>query len=132
MEKLVGRTVSKVFVGDGEGIIAFVTEQGTIGYVAQGDCCSESWFSDITGFATLIGSKILKHEVITLDGYNVEDGRTRQEYDSVYGHRLTTALGTTDIIYRNSSNGYYGGWIDDGSFLETTAAMQEITGDWAA
>lgn len=132
MEKLVGKIVSKVFIGEGEHCMAFVTDQGTIAFHVEGDCCSESWFADLVGFRALIGSKIVKHVEIPLESYNLEDGRGRQEYDDVYGHRLVTELGSADIIFRNSSNGYYGGWIDDGSFLDSTAAMREITEDWMA
>ena len=39
------------------------------------------------------------------------DERTRQEYDQVYKFMLVTHKGYCDIIFRNSSNGNYGGCL---------------------
>jgi hypothetical protein len=41
-----------------------------------------------------------------------EDGKTRQDFDSLYGYGVVTDKGEGDIEFRNSSNGYYGGWLE--------------------
>ena len=59
---------------------------------------------------------------------NVLDGLGRQDYDTAYSIGLQTDAGACFIVYRNSSNGYYGGWIQrvDG----TPADLVEIHDDW--
>ena len=102
-----------------------------IAYDAWGDCCSETWFADITGVGALIGGTVQTADEVSMDGYNVEDGRTRQECDEAYGYKLTTDKGYADIVFRNSSNGYYGGSIE---LLkrELPEGMIAITDDWQA
>ena len=64
-------------------------------------------------------------------GYNVDDGRCRQEYDAAYGWKIATNKGYADIVFRNSSNGYYGGEIN---LMQTpsVAATIAISDDWQA
>lgn len=84
-------------------------------YICEGDCCSETWFADIIGVQSLLQQEVIDvAEMSTeksLSNYNINDGRGRQEYDEVYGYRLMTRLGTCDFVFRNSSNGYYGGHL---------------------
>lgn len=111
MKGLEGKTIIGLRIGADESLLVFDTPEGHIAYAARGDCCSESWFADINGISALIGGTVQSAETIPLDNYNVDDGRTRQEYDEAYGWKLTTNRGYVDIVMRNSSNGYYGGWI---------------------
>lgn len=131
MKELIGKTVNKLTINDGETILAFCTSEGVIAYETWGDCCSDTWFSDITGVDALLGAVVVNTEELNVDGYNTEDGRCRQDYDKVYGHKLITNKGWVDIVFRNSSNGYYGGSIE----LLTRKLkddMKEITEDWTA
>ena len=66
-----------------------------------------------------------------------EDSHTREHRDcvEVYGYTIETAHGRTDIIFRNISNGYYGGSLSD--LAETTTAITiegagwtRLTDDW--
>lgn len=129
MTELVGKKVVGLSVSDGEDMLVFDTDAGPIAYDAVGDCCSTSWFADIVGTASILGGTVSGVEA--LDMPDVEDGRTRQEYDRVYGYRVRTERGTCDVIFRNSSNGYYGGWISH-HIGPPPAAMRPITGDWQA
>ena len=99
----------------------------------DGDCCSETWFADIIGIRNLLsGSNVDGIEILRFPE-EVSDARSRQEVDAVYGVRLRTCKGNCDIIYRNSSNGYYGGTVD--VVPETTCAdikFKKITKDWQA
>jgi hypothetical protein len=114
MNELLGATIIQVFIDNSEQhYIKFVLDSGeVICYLAEGDCCSESWFADIIGIDALLGQKIERVEDFECyDIPNNRDERTRQEYDAVYKYMLVTRKGYCDIIYRNSSNGYYGGWL---------------------
>ena len=140
MKELVGNTVKKVLINEGEHVLAFITDNEEYIYEAGADCCSETWFADILGTNILIGNEVLSVEEISidvLDDYNAEDGRCRQDYDKVYGYKITTTKGYCDVIFRNSSNGYYGGWIEKlgrPTNYVTTCGYNfiEITEDWSA
>lgn len=121
MKELVGKKIQGVFVNEDQSLLVFHTDQGVMAYRAKGDCCSETWFADITGAKDISGSVNVVEKVEELlmpdcvAKLYAEDGRTRQEYDQVYGYRITAAKwphAQMDIVYRNSSNGYYGGWCD--------------------
>lgn len=131
MNELIGKKITGMWVSNDQSILAFDTDQGVIAYDAWGDCCSETWFADITGVGALIGGTVQTADEVSMDGYNVEDGRTRQECDEAYGYKLTTDKGYADIVFRNSSNGYYGGSIE---LLkrELPEGMIAITDDWQA
>lgn len=131
MKELIGKKITGLRINEDQSVLAFDTDQGVIVYEARGDCCSETWFADITGVGQLIGGTVQTADRVSMDGYNVEDGRARQEYDEAYGYKLTTDKGYVDLVFRNSSNGYYGGWIQlrEGELPE---GMTAIAGDWQA
>ena len=130
MNELIGKIVSGLRVGEDEHVLVFDHPDGTFtAYEAWGDCCSETWFADITGVSALLGRQVTAAEDVDMP--NVEDERCRQEYDRFYGVKLYTDRGIVDIVYRNSSNGYYGGAIDlyAGKLPDDLTA---ITDDWQA
>ena len=136
LQELLGRTVTGLYVSDDQSLLVVTTDTGTLTFEAEGDCCSESWFADILGVEALLMHTVAAVEDVPLDDYNVKDGRGRQEEDAVYGHRLTTERGYADIIYRNSSNGYYGGWLNLVSYErddpQNDARLKRILVDWRA
>ena len=68
-----------------------------------------------------------------MEGYNINDGRSRQKIDEAYGYKITTDKGHADIIFRNSSNGHYGGWLKNANILkEIPNDLKEIRSDWSA
>lgn len=110
MKELLGKTITGLRVRDGEDILVFDHPDGTwTAYATHGDCCSETWFADIVGVNALINATVLEVQDVELE--DDADERTRQEYDRFYGVKLKTDRGYVDIVYRNSSNGYYGGDI---------------------
>ena len=131
MKKLIGKKIAGLRINEDQSVLAFDTNQGVIAYYVWGDCCSETWFADITGVSALLGGTVQTADEVSMDGYNVEDGRTRQERDEAYGVKLTTEKGYADIVFRNSSNGYYGGSIE---LLksELPESMTAIEDDWHA
>lgn len=136
MQELKGRVVKRVLVGPAEHVLVFETDQGPISYETYGDCCSETWFADIVGVKELIGATVKDvediplHENCLFEEYS-QDGRSRQESDAFYGVRLITTRGDTNIIYRNSSNGYYGGSIS-ASTQRAGDDFKVIEDDWQA
>lgn len=130
MNDLIGKTISGLRVNEDQSILAFDHPDGTsTSYLTNGDCCSETWFADITGVPALIGGTVV--EVADVDMQAVDDGRTRQEEDEFYGVKIKTDRGLADIVYRNSSNGYYGGDISlhSGDLPENMTAIND---DWSA
>lgn len=130
---LVGRVLSGIAVSkDGETTLRLTGADGTAHYVVtEGDCCSESWWADVLGAASAYGGTVTDVRTLGLTDPG-DDGRTRQEEDEVYGYAIDTTKGTVTLAFRNSSNGYYGGWAM-GLAECPIADWQEITtNDWRA
>jgi hypothetical protein len=130
MHELVRKTVKRILVNDDQGQLAFDTDAGMIVYTAYGDCCSETWFADITGIDALLNATVTGVEEINME--SIDDGRTRQEHDEFYGLKIITTKGRADIVYRNSSNGYYGGEILLKDEPTDITGWSEIKDDWQA
>jgi len=131
LNSLIGKTVTNLFVGVGENDLYFVTKEYIYRLPTYGDCCSETWFSDVTGFNALIGSPVISIEEKDLP--QEEDGRTRQECDQFMGFTIKTEKGHSDVLYRNSSNGCYGGSADDlREVVQVPESAKEIMDDWSA
>ena len=110
MKELVGTVVKEVYLDSGtQHYMLFKTDLFDCAFIAEGDCCSESWFSAVAGLENLIGYKV--REVVEVTMGSPADGKSRQECDQLYRITLVTKWGACDIEFRNSSNGYYGGWV---------------------
>lgn len=153
MKELIGHKVLHIHVNEDQSIIRFTDDEGSaIHYYAEGDCCSESWFADIlmsSNFFNVTVTEVIEIEVPDwVQHLANSDGRGRQEEDSVYGYQIKTERASSgyyinsqwcDIIFRNSSNGYYGGsceLMDIGKEwcrkkLEE-CVWEQITEDWKA
>lgn len=95
-----------------------------------GDCCSESWWADVIGVKQLLGARITDASDIPMP--QVEDDRSRQEVDQIYGIRICTDKGACDLVFRNSSNGYYGGGYTPIWGREISSNPTLLTEDWSA
>lgn len=143
MKELLGKTVEEMYVNQDQSLLKFVTDEGVYIYETEADCCSETWFADIN-----FGYRFFNREITSqveldipewLNTLLTNDGRTRQDCDQVYGYQLVANRVTCDIIFRNSSNGYYGGSC---GLMDTTnkysikqlneAVWTQITEDWKA
>lgn len=131
MKALIGKTITGLSVSDNQGMLVFDHPNGeeTIFY-AYGDCCSETWFADIVGVDALLNATVKTCEEITMG--EVADGRGRQKYDQVYCFKLTTNKGNVDVVFRNSSNGYYGGKLQQVTSIPKNKKFVQITDDWSA
>lgn len=98
------------------------------------DCCSETWLADVVGFDILDSSPILSINEIELpDGPLTDQKRSHQDVDQVMGWELRTSRGVCTLVVRNSSNGYYGGSVNAGSWESTVLEdWKQINGDYSA
>lgn len=134
MKELLETYVERVSVSAGEHYLMFHSQRKTTTYGAYGDCCSESWFADITGLDNLRGQEVIGVRVLDVT-LPKGDRRTRQDEDKVYGYRLSTRKGDCDIIFRNSSNGYYGGelgLVRNAASLSGETFTEITTDEWSA
>jgi len=139
MKELIGKTINKITRPKGiDTLICFETSDGDFVYQTEGDCCSTSWFEHFEGIHNLIGHEISSVEeidigkVFLIGSYGPVD-EYGEEHDclQLYGIKLTTELGNSRIEFRNSSNGYYGGWVEFvGNNLRTDREDEVITEDY--
>lgn len=131
MRKLVGHKVMGIFVSDDEEEMIFVTATGAFRYRTFGDCCSQTWFADMVGVKQLIGYTVTFTR--SVDMPIPDDTRSRSEEDQNYGIEIGTSGGRCNIVYRNASNGYYGGSIDFVETLpDTLDKFRPVYEDWSA
>lgn len=107
MKELIGLKIIKLEIGNSENALRFTTKDGALTYVCEGDCCSETWFSEILDLDCMVNHTISEVQDLILPDW--KDGHGRQLSDKFYGFRITSEVGYTTVVYRNSSNGYYGG-----------------------
>jgi hypothetical protein len=133
-QSLVGLRINAIFVSPGEHSLYLVTDRSgdapILALYTEGDCCSESWWADVTGVMQLLFAQVARVEDIEVEA--PEDGRGRQESDEAYGLRITTDQGAADLVFRNSSNGYYGGWCTPDWSMSVPDDAKRITRDWRA
>ena len=128
LDGLIGRRVLSVKVSD--KVLVIETEVTPISVRVEGDCCSETWFSDIVGVESLIGCIVTAIDDVDSPATDCSDGRCRQESDSAYAVRLVTNDGSCEIVYRCSSNGYYGGWMESCDASELDEEHELIIAEW--
>jgi hypothetical protein len=126
MKELIGKTITKILATD--YVITFECKKrgggaNMVSYEAHGDCCSESYFSEILfnpGLEEKLKNGPMSLKVVNVVDLELQEGDyrplpSRQEYDEVYGVKILVECpgdepDSITIIHRNSSNGYYGGW----------------------
>jgi hypothetical protein len=134
LKDLIGHIVFNVMVTDDEGAVRFACAGGVmIDYGCVGDCCSETWIAEVLNLSALIGHTVQNVEELELpiSSSSEPDPRSRQEYDELYGYRLDTEAGSCTIVFRNSSNGCYGGWVERGVIKGNVRSIIG-TDDWTA
>jgi hypothetical protein len=116
--KIVGKRIASVALTSNKEKIVFAFQDGTTqAFVTEGDCCSRSWIehlempNDLAG-ATLLAVDDSAGVDVTEDKEKNADGH---ECLQVYGTTFRTDRGDIVLEYRNSSNGYYGGWLQEAS-----------------
>jgi hypothetical protein len=129
MNELVGKKILGISIDDDDQwYLQFDTDEGSIVYYAEGDCCSESWFYHVLGVRFLIGQVVREVEEVAMP--DLKDNFSRQAVDTLYGFKLRTDLGVADIEFRNSSNGYYGGQLCKVLDVPDSVYMTPLTDDY--
>lgn len=109
-----GKKINDVYPLENKTIIhiAFDDTNSILRLLAIGDCCSFSWFEELNDrYDSIIGKEIksidVKNDFIDLPKSNV------QEYDQNTLIEIKFTDDTSfDFVLRNSSNGYYNGWLE--------------------
>ena len=96
--------------------IKLVTDNGSFILTVDGDCCSSSYFHDFIGVKKLLNNKIVKIEEVEIDDDGKRTPRDDEELE-FYGYSFISVhpeFGEVSSVFsfRNSSNGYYGGWLN--------------------
>ena len=108
LKPLAGRKLEAVELSDDKERVTFRFTDGPVTYEAEGDCCSHSWIEHITVPPDIAGAEIThwaENEMGEMD--RTED----YECIRVYQQSFRTDKGDIILEYRNSSNGYYGGYL---------------------
>ena len=129
LQKLVGKTIKKIYFN--EKYLKFETDNGNFCFTTEGDCCSESVFYDFYGVKDILGKKIKEIKEVELTTDDRMDGKKYQESIAVYGYQIfweDEGWGdrTAVFSFRNYSNGYYGGSLED---CKDTEVLPEIKDD---
>lgn len=135
MQRLRGVLIRRIEISGDQTILAFTTGGGgVIACETAASCCSESWWADVLGVGVLRDATVRTVERISMEGYDVDDGRGRQDEDQAYGYKITTDRGDATLVFRNSSNGFYGGYVvpRDLRVRPLPPGMIEIVEDWHA
>lgn len=111
-EGLADRPLESVTIDAGKDYVTFAFEDGhTARYAAEGDCCSSSWIEELTVPDSVKGRTLVGVQDYTFD--NPKD-EADNEYEVLQSYKTVFHLDngeTITIEYRNSSNGYYGGYL---------------------
>jgi hypothetical protein len=110
---MLNRKLAAVSLSADRQCITFVFEDGgTRSFGVEGDCCSSSWIEHLEIPENVAGAKLLSVEdsaPLTQD----HDDHDDDGEISVYNTAFRTDRGEVVLEYRNSSNGYYGGYLVD-------------------
>lgn len=112
LKNLIGKTVNKILIN--QKYLQFETDKGDITYRVTADCCSESFFYDFYGIKNLLENG----PIIDVKALPVTTEEIGFETCQKYGYQITTihpVYGevTSVFSFRNMSNGYYGGEIEE-------------------
>ena len=110
LDVLIGTTINQIAMNDRHDIMRVTYDNVFVRFFeTEGDCCSTSWFEEIFNIDALIGGKVQAVEDIP----DMPEAPNPLKEDQLYGIKVTTSKGTAKIVFRNSSNGYYGGYIQE-------------------
>lgn len=109
-QKLFGKLLNYVEISADRETVTFHFLCGaTCSFKVYGDCCSSSWIEHFELPGDIRGAYVMD----VIDGGGVEVAHPDHECLQVYNTTFRTTLGDIVLEYRNSSNGYYGGALED-------------------
>lgn len=109
-DDILGKTIDSVYLSsDKENFIIRFSDGFEAKFATMADCCSRSWIEEFEVYITELKGSLL---------VDVKDSDTvkheyHPEHDCLQVYRTIFSTDRGDIVleYRNSSNGYYGGWL---------------------
>lgn len=110
---LQGKKLLKISTNEDEADISFHTAEGMVNFNAYGACCSSSWietFESPSEPCVIIEVK----EIPIPPSFDYPKTKTDNDEEEMeyYFYEVLTDKGSFLIEMRNSSNGYYGGWLE--------------------
>lgn len=112
-KNMLNRKIAAVTLSADREQIVFQFQDGfSRAFGVEGDCCSSSWIEHLEMPGDIVGATLLDVDdsaPITQDHPEHDDGGEI----SVYNTAFKTDKGEIVLEYRNSSNGYYGGYLVD-------------------
>lgn len=140
LSQIIGETVEEISINE-DYLKIYTKSNKTFVYEVDGQCCSHSYFSEITNVTSLLaGHKITGIRELEIV-YGVEGLRPSEndnEDVKVYGYLILSDpnLQPALLTFRNASNGYYGGYISHSDFEilngRHTDRKHKVTDDWWA
>lgn len=121
---LFGRKLLSVDVESDKSFLVFRFTDGEVKYLAAGDCCSYTWIEHLETPADLNGAEVVsvsEHPVIDATDDDSKNPKQPSEWNPNYREHdclqlyqtiFNTTKGDISVEYRNSSNGYYGGYLE--------------------
>ena len=107
LQDFVGKTVSEVQINQACDVMLWFIDDKVFTLIAVGDCCSSSWYEHCDNASAFDNAQIFECENV-----NVESIETESETIQINMFKIKTSKGDCTIEFRNSSNGYYSGWIE--------------------
>lgn len=113
MRELIGKKIKSAYISADHTTLGFLLEDGEkLVYYTVGDCCSISWVEHCSNSDSLA---LKSGKVIDIQQLNVGTVSNDEAYEVIqcYGVTLSFEYGAAfEFEFRNSSNGYYSGWIE--------------------
>lgn len=118
--KIVGATIDLI-EHDDNSVTITATDGRKFRYETDAGCCSSTWIEHITAPDYVRGGTITEVKEIDLDSEESAEYDFLQKYQTSF----VTEKGEIIVEYRNSSNGYYGGWLSGPTVSEPKAVNNE-------
>ncbi len=108
--KMKGKKLVSVYLSHDKETIIFEMDGGPVVFAVEGECCSHSWIEHLETPIDMFGAKVLDMSQNYVDE---TDPAVLEAHESltVYQTHFHTDRGDIVLEYRNSSNGYYGGYL---------------------
>ncbi len=116
-DNMIGKTLKSVTLDAARNHVTFAFADGfERSFGVEGDCCSNSWIEHLEAPADMSGATLLEvndSAPVTQDHPEHDDNDGGFSEIQVYNVAFKTDRGDVILEFRNSSNGYYGGFLVD-------------------
>ncbi|WP_017154144.1 DUF7448 domain-containing protein [Bacillus bingmayongensis] len=108
---LVGKTIEKIYIGNGDWSLRFVINDGVIEWNTEGGCSNNVWFEHLDDIDALLGGTVIEVEGDRWGEWIDITTKDAEEALEQAFWKIKTNKGVCTIEVRNSHNGFYGGRI---------------------